>query len=191
MFCIEANLTNGKAKNFKESRPISIASSIRSGKTDKPLRVHHGPPPPPGINSKRQTFTPTVGSHYNNSESHQYTDSSERSRGVNRRNLPYYEVERFIKLSEEANAQNHGFDRYIQRLKEESTDRDTGRDKSKRQSVHVEHKTKPENGYKMNGHKERASTPKRSTNDENYERRNTNLPQLGKIDYIYKTNDDQ
>jgi len=152
----------------KDSRPVSIATSIRSGKSEKPLRLHHGPPPPPGINSKRQTYAPS----YYSTNTHA-PESRETSQA--------YDYERYVEM---VNGRAPGYS-------------------AKRQTVSVEHRRVVGAASEGNGGtkvpEERGGVGKAQVKEAavqgreatKYGGRSTNLPQLGKIDYVYKTNDDQ
>ncbi|RNA27291.1 hypothetical protein BpHYR1_034280, partial [Brachionus plicatilis] len=128
-----------------ESKPASITSAIRDGKTEKPIRVGHGLPPPPPILSQQSSFTSNLNESIN--------------KEAKSRDTPKLNESVFTAKSENSKSGN----RRPQLIK---------------------------NSHVISKAAQRDAGVKNSKKDEKLTTA-TNLPQLDKIDYVLKTNDDK
>ena len=182
----------------KGVRPISITSSIRSGKPEKPLRMHHNIPPP--SNKQRQLYTPTsmVDSIHAN-ETNGYTSYKASNNNNNNKTMPLSEIERILKMSDDTKLFTQGYENYRKSLKNDSKkDRVLHEFSGRKSTTHKQAPLSNNSDYLAKLKTSMKTTTGRtgggdtnSSPDENFGGRTTNLPQLGQIDYIYRTNNDK
>lgn len=215
--------SNLEAKNNlpTSTRPVSITSSIRSGKSEKPLRLNHGLPPPPALNLKQEIQSLK----YNLTQSTQQTSqSSKKSSDFNNKKILPLTSNLISKLKLTDSTTNKKSTTESDTHKEtkhriSDISEDSKREKPKTQQVTIKKTTeKPvsttttttttttNTTTTTQSNKKTEDEQKPKTNvktlvlngmttnipvDENFGGRCTNLPQLGAIDYIYKTSDDR
>jgi hypothetical protein len=202
--------SNPETKNHVSSslRPVSITSSIRSGKSEKPLRLNHGIPPPPILNLKQES-SPSQ-KHNTTSSQQQNTSSSKKYDSNTRKILPLTSnlitKLKLTEISKKPSSSNHQENDYTKDNKNRHTEQSSEDSKKEKNRIQTTQKPKAEKPANSVNKKvaEEETKPKTnvktlvlngmSTNipvDENFGGRCTNLPQLGAIDYIYKTSDDR
>jgi hypothetical protein len=216
--------SNLEAKNNlpTSTRPVSITSSIRSGKSEKPLRLNHGLPPPPALNLKQEIQSLK----YNLTQSTQPTSqSSKKSSDLNNKKILPLTSNLISKLkltdsttNKKSTTESDTHKETKHRISDISEDSKREKPKTQQQVTIKKTTEKPvsttttttttttNTTTTTQSNKKTEDEQKPKTNvktlvlngmttnipvDENFGGRCTNLPQLGAIDYIYKTSDDR
>ena len=127
-----------------------------------------------------------------------YKAASNNNNNNNNKSMPLSEIERILKMSDDTKLFTQGYENYRKSLKSDSKKdrvlhefggRKSTTPKQAPLSNNSEYLTKLKTSLKTSGRTGGGDT--HSSPDENFGGRTTNLPQLGQIDYIYRTNNDK